>query len=312
MPSRWKQDRPLSRAQFEARFPDDAACAAHLSARRWPGGFVCPGCGCAKGWALKTKAHTWECAACRRQTSVTAGTVMHGSHLPLKAWFTAIHIMTSHSNGISALQLQAQLGLGSYKSAWLLLTKLRRAMVDPERSLLEGAVEIDETEIPLRSKDDPPAGGQGRSPQGKVFVAGAVELSPKGDPRRIRLAPIADFSAATLRPFVVTTAAPGARVVTDGWSGYAGLSDHTHDPKVVGKMAAHVVLKWTHRVFSNLKTWALGTFHGLRRQHLKRYLDEFVFRWNRRRHTATAFDRLLGLGARLAPATARDFVEQRV
>ena len=312
MPSRWKHDRPLSRAQFEARFPDDAACAAHLSARRWPGGFVCPGCGGAKGWALKTKAHTWECAACRRQTSVTAGTVIHGSHLPLKAWFTAIHIMTSHSNGISALQLQAQSGLGSYKSAWLLLTKLRRAMVDPERSLLEGVVEIDETEFPLRRKDDPPAGGQGRSPQGKMFVAGAVELSPKGDPRRIRLAPIADFSAASLRPFVAATAAPGARVVTDGWSGYAGLSDHDHDPKVVGKMAAHVVLKWTHRVFSNLKTWALGTFHGLRRQHLKRYLDEFVFRWNRRRHTATAFDRLLGLGAHLAPATARDFVEQRV
>jgi len=312
MPSRWKHDRPLSRAQFEARFPDDAACAGYLAARRWPDGFVCPGCGGAKGWALKTKAFTWECAACRRQTSVTAGTIMHGSHLPLKAWFTAIHIVTSHSNGISALQLQAQLGLGSDKSAWLLLTKLRRAMVDPERSLLEGVVEIDETAIPLRINDDPPAGGQGRSPQGKMFVAGAVELSPQGHPRRIRLAPIADFSAATLRPFVAATAAPGARVVTDGWSGYAGLSDHAHDPKIVGKMAAHVVLRWTHRVFSNLKRWALGTLHGLRRQHLKRYLDEFVFRWNRRRHTAAAFDSLLCLGAGLAPATARDFVEQRV
>ena len=312
MSSRWKHDRPLSRAQFEARFPDDAACADHLARRRWPNGFVCPGCGGAKGWALKTKAFTWECAACRRQTSVTAGTIMHASHLPLKVWFTAIHIVTSHSNGVSALQLQAQLGLGSYKSAWLLLQKLRRAMVDPGRVLLEGVVEIDETEIPLRRKDDPPAGGRGRSTQGKMFVAGAVELSPDGQPRRIRLAPIADFSAATLRPFVATVAAPGARVVTDGWSGYAGLADHAHDPKVVGTMAAHVVLRWTHRVFSNLKRWGLGTFHGLRRQHLKRHLDEFVFRWNRRRHTAAAFDTLLGLGARLAPATARDFVEQRV
>jgi hypothetical protein len=312
MSSRWKHDRPLSRAQFEARFPDDAACADHLARRRWPNGFVCPGCGGAKGWALKTKAFTWECAACRRQTSVTAGTIMHASHLPLKVWFTAIHIVTSHSNGVSALQLQAQLGLGSYKSAWLLLQKLRRAMVDPGRGLLEGVVEIDETEIPLRRKDDPPAGGRGRSPQGKMLVAGAVELSPDGQPRRIRLAPIADFSAATLRPFVATVAAPGARVVTDGWSGYAGLADHAHDPKVVGTMAAHVVLRWTHRVFSNLKRWALGTFHGLRRQHLKRHLDEFVFRWNRRRHTAAAFDTLLGLGARLAPASARDFVEQRV
>ena len=312
MSSRWKHDRPLSRAQFETRFPEDAACADHLARRRWPNGFVCPGCGGAKGWALKTKAFTWECAACRRQTSVTAGTIMHASHLPLKVWFTAIHIVTSHSNGVSALQLQAQLGLGSYKSAWLLLQKLRRAMVDPGRGQLEGLVEIDETEIPLRRKDDPPAGGQGRSPQGKMFVAGAVELSPDGQPRRIRLAPIADFSAATLGPFVAAVAALGARVVTDGWSGYAGLADHAHEPKVVGTMAAHVVLRWTHRVFSNLKRWGLGTFHGLRRQHLKRHLDEFVFRWNRRRHTAAAFDTLLGLGARLAPATARDFVEQRV
>lgn len=312
MASRWKHDRPLSRAQFEARFPDDAACADYLAARRWPDGFVCPSCGGGKGWALKTKAFTWECAGCGKQTSVTAGTIMHASHLPLKVWFTAVHIVTSHSNGISALQLQAQLGLGSYKSAWLLLQKLRRAMVDPDRSLLDGVVEVDETAIPLRRKDGPPAGGQGRSPQGKMLVAGAVELSPEGQPRRIRLAPIADFSAATLKPFVAGVVAPGARVVTDGWSGYAGLADHAHDPKVIGSMAAHVVLKWTHRVFSNLKRWGLGVYHGLRRQHLRRYLDEFVFRWNRRRHTASAFDTLLGLGARLAPATARDFVEQRV
>jgi predicted RNA-binding Zn-ribbon protein involved in translation (DUF1610 family) len=312
MSSRWKHDRPLSRAQFEAWFPDDAACADYLAARRWPEGFVCPACGETRGWALKGKRFTRECAGCGKQTSVTAGTVMHRSHLPLKTWFTAVHILTSHSNGISALQLQAQLGLGSYKTAWLLLQKLRRAMVDPGRSLLEGVVEIDETEMPLRRKDEPPVGGGGRSPIGKMFVAGAVELSPEGKPRRIRLAPIPDFSAATLKPFVAAVAAPGARVVTDGWSGYAGLPDHVHDAKTVGRMAAHIVLKWTHRVFSNLKRWALGTFHGLRRQHLRRYLDEYVFRWNRRRHTAPAFDTLLGIGARLAPATARDFVEQRV
>ena len=305
MPSRWKHDRPLSRAQFEALFPDDAACAAHLAARRWPDGFVCPCCGGAKGWALKGKRFTWECAACGRQTSVTAGTIMHRSHLPLRLWFMAAHIVTSHSNGISALQLQAQLGLGSYKTAWLLLTKLRRAMVDPDRSLLEGVVEIDETDIPLRQKDDPPAGGQGRSPVGKMLLAGAVELSPEGRPRRIRLAPIADFSAASLRPFVGAVAAPGATVITDGWSGYLGLPDHAHAPKVVGKMAAHVVLRWTHRVFSNLKRWGLGVFHGLRRPHLQRYLDEFAWRWNRRRHAAGTLD------ARLAPATARDFVDQR-
>ena len=117
---------------------------------------------------------------------MTAGTIMHRSHLPLKTWFMAVHIVTSHSNGISALQLQAQLGLGSYKSAWLLLHKLRRAMVDPDRSLLEDLVEIDEATLPFRTAKDPATGGQGRSPQGKMRIAGAVELSPEGEPRRIR------------------------------------------------------------------------------------------------------------------------------
>ncbi len=124
--------------------------------------------------------------------------------------------------------------------------------------------------------------------------------------RRIRLAPIADFSAATLRPFVEAVAAPSATVIADGWSGDSGLEGREHTRKVVGATAAHVVLRSTHRVFSNFKRWALGTFHGLRRPHLRRYLDEFVWRWNLRRHAASAFDGLLGLGARLGSATARE------
>ena len=312
MPSRWKYDRPMSRAAFEARFPDEASCARRLAAKRWPDGFVCPACGHDRGWELKRRRASWECAACGKETSVTAGTIMHRSHLPLKTWLMAVHIVTSHSNGISALQLQAQLGLGSYKSAWLLLHKLRRAMVDPDRSLLEDLVEIDEATLPFRTVKDPTTGGQGRSRQGKMRIAGAVELSPEGEPRRIRLAPIGDFSARSLHAFVAGTSAPGARVITDGWSGYPGLPDHDHQPKVVGATPAHLVLIWIHRVFSNLKRWALGTFHGLRRAHLRRYLDEFVFRWNRRRHTATAFDTLLGIGARLRPADYRDIVGQRV
>ena len=166
--------------------------------------------------------------------------------------------------------------------------------------------------LPFRTAKDPATGGQGRSPQGKMRIAGAVELSPEGEPRRIRLAPIGDFSARSLRAFVAGTSAPGARVITDGWSGYCGLPDHDHQPKVVGATPAHLVLTWIHRVFSNLKRWALGTFHGLRRAHLRRYLDEFVFRWNRRRHTATAFDTLLGIGTRLRPADYRDIVGQHV
>ena len=166
-------------------FPDDAACAEHLANARWPEGFSCPVCGTRKGWALDRNRPTWECAECRRQTSVTAGTILHRSHLPLKTWFLAAHIVATHSNGISALQLQGQLGIGSHKTAWLLLQKLRRAMVDPGRSPLQTLVEIDETEMPFRSKRDrvdQKTGG--RSPVGKIFIVGAVELSDDGQPRR--------------------------------------------------------------------------------------------------------------------------------
>jgi predicted RNA-binding Zn-ribbon protein involved in translation (DUF1610 family) len=302
----------MSRTEFETRFPDDDACARHLADRRWPDGFVCPACGVVKGWALCSKPHTWECSGCGRQTSVTAGTVMHRSHLPLRVWFLAAHIVTSHSNGISALQLQAQLGLGSYKTAWLMLHKLRRAMVDPDRGLLQGFVEVDETTMPFRRKSDPVAGGQGRSPIGKMLIVGAVELSDEGHPRRIRLQPIPDSSGDELQPFINQVAAPGTIITTDGWKGYNWIPAKQHDRKVVGTMAAHVLLPWIHRVFSNLKRWAMGVLHGLRRKHLQRYLDEFVFRWNRRRRMRAAFETILGIAIKKAPATYRDFVAQRV
>ena len=123
---------------FQHMFPDDDACAAWLIGMRWPDGFVCPACGHEKGWALRRKAHTFECAGCRRQTSVTAGTILHASKLPLTVWFWAAYLMATHSNGISALQLQKQLGIGSYRSAWLLAHKLRASMVDPERQPVVG------------------------------------------------------------------------------------------------------------------------------------------------------------------------------
>src|SRR5512132_4661503 len=149
----------------------------------------------------------------------------------------------THSNGISALQLRNQLGLGSYKSAWLLGAKLRRAMVAPGRSPLAGLAEVDETEIPLRTKDDPVAGGGGRSHQGKMLVAGAVEVA-NGAPGRIRLAEITDFSAPSLHGFIAANVAPGITIRTDGWSGYPGAPDVAHDPHVIGPIAAHVVLPW--------------------------------------------------------------------
>jgi hypothetical protein len=115
--SRWKHDRPPSLQQFMATFPDDDACAGWLEQRRWPDGFVCPCCHARKGWKLETKPWTFECAGCGEQTSVTAGTILHGTHLPLRTWFIAAHLVATHSNGVSALQLQGKLGIGSYKAA---------------------------------------------------------------------------------------------------------------------------------------------------------------------------------------------------
>lgn len=301
----------MSRGAFDARFPDEEACARYFAAKRWPAGFVCPACGVCKGWELETKSFTWECSGCHRQTSVRAGTVMHRSKLPLRTWFEAIHLLTSHSNGISAEQAQAQLGIASYKTAWLLLQKLRRAMVSPDRVMLQDLVEADETEVPFRSKHDPIV-GYGIPNVGKLLIIGAVELSEDGHPRRVRLEPLQDRSGENVRGFVERNVKPGAAVVSDGLAGYRTLEDHKHIGKTVGTMAAHVLLPWIHRVFSNLKRWLTGTFHGVRKQHLKRYLDEFTFRWNRRRHTTTAFDTLLGLVTRLPHASMRDFVDQRV
>ena len=153
-------------------FPDDDACAAWLE-MRWPDGFVCPACGHEKGWALRRKAHTFECAGCRRQTSVTAGTILHASKLPLTVWWAAYRW---RSNGISALQLQKQLGIGSYRSAWLRPQAARQH----GRPRAQPLVEIDEASPDQRR----PTGGQGRSHDGKMLIVGAIELGDGNIPGR--------------------------------------------------------------------------------------------------------------------------------
>ena len=300
---------PDSLLAFQHMFPDDDACAAWLIEMRWPDGFVCPACGHEKGWALRRKAHTFECAGCRRQTSVTAGTILHASKLPLTVWFWAAYLMATHSNGISALQLQKQLGIGSYRSAWLLAHKLRASMVDPERNPLSDLVEIDEASLPFRTKDDPPTGGQGRSHDGKMLIVGAIELGDGNIPGRLRLAEISSYGAADLGHFVETAADPDAIAKTDGWSGYAAVPADRHNVHVVGKTAAHLVLPWIHQVFSNLKGWARGVYHGLRRKHLQAYLDEFVFRFNRRKTRHAAFRSLFRLATNAEPLTYSMLIE---
>ena len=244
---------------------------------------------------------------------------MHRSKLPLTAWFWAAHLMTTHSNGMSARQLEDQLGV-TYRTAWLLAQKLRRSMVDPNRDLLEGVVEIDQAEIPFREGDaffEPGAAG-------KILVIGAVEVidrdSNQAKPRhkgakyldtrsgRLRLATIADNSVRSIDAFVRATVKPGATLLTDGHKSYPCVSGYRHDPRVVGAMAGHLVLPWIHRAFSLLKRWGLGTYHGLRRKHVDSYLNEFVFRYNRRFYRHVSFETLLGLAAHNKPLSYWDII----
>jgi ISXO2-like transposase domain len=193
-------------------------------------------------------------------------------------------------------------------------------MVDPDRAPLEGVVEVDQAEIPFRAGDsffDP-------GNAGKILIAGAVEVidrdTNEAKPRRkgakyldtrsgrVRLATIADNSAASIEAFVRANVKPGATLLTDGHASYPGLTDYRHDPRVVGKMAAHVVLPWIHRVFALMKRWGLGTYHGLRRKHADTYLNEFVFRYNRRFYRHASFETMLGLAAHHEPASYWDVI----
>src|SRR3981189_965872 len=241
---------PKSLIEFQGRFATESACAEYLFARRWPEGFVCPGCGDSRAWLLKAKAFTYECAACGRQTSVTGGTIMHASKLPLTRWFWAAFLMATHSNGISALQLQSQLGLGSDRTAWMFGAKLPRAMVNPQREPLRRAVEADETIIPFRTKEDPIVVPAGRSGVGKMLVAGAVEVDG-GMPRRARRKVIEGFGKDEIHAFVLGAVAPNTRLVTDDWPSYDDIPDITHKGTTACPMRGHIVLPWTHRLCPN-------------------------------------------------------------
>jgi transposase-like protein len=210
---------------FQERFASEAACLEYLAVSRWPEGFRCPGCEGRDAWVLERR-HLWECASCHRQTSVTAGTVMHGTRSPLRLWFWAAYLVATHHPGISAKQLQRQLGI-RYATAWLILQKLRRAMVAPERGLLTVEVEVDECWIGGVER-----GKQGRGPGQKTLVGVSVEVRGQGS-GRLGLAPLTDAAKPTLSAFVKATTAPGVIVHTDGWKGYNGLPSegYRHQPR---------------------------------------------------------------------------------
>jgi transposase-like protein len=241
---------------------------------------------------------------------------MHRTKLPLTAWFWTAHLIATHSNGISGVQLANQIGV-KVDTAWLLLHKFRAAMSDRDRQPLSGVVEVDQTEIPFRTENATGA------PDGRIVVIGAVEIidretgrPPKTDfnrpyldtrPQRVRLAVLSDETQESIHAFVRANVAPGSTLLADAHASYLGLNEgpeeerYVLDQRVVGKMAAHVILRWIHRVFSLVKRWGMGTFHGFRQKHFDSYLEEYAFRFNRRYWRRASFDRIIGLAANHAP-----------
>lgn len=254
---------------FQRLVLNDDACAAWLIRVRWSDVFACPECDHDKGWALRGNSHTFERAGRGRQMSVTTGTLLRASKLPLTIRFRATCLMATHSNGISALQLQKQLGIGSYRSVRWLTNTFRSAMADPERNPLSVQVEVDEASLPFRTTNDPPTGGRGRGHAGKMLIIGALELGDGNTPGRLRSAEIASYGTEDTGSFIETAASADATIKTDNWRGYARVPSDQHEVHVVGNTPAHLVFPWIHQAYSNLKGWARGVHHGLRNKHLQ-------------------------------------------
>jgi len=266
-------------AEFEQRFATEGACRAYLARLRWPTGFCCPQCTTSGSWT--TTRCLLMCRRCGYQASVTAGTIFHRTRLPLQDWFRAMWWMTDQKHRPSALGLQRLLGLGSYRTAWLWLQKLRHAMVRPGWDRLGGQVEVDETYLGAVE-----AGAGRRHLRSKALVAIAAQIDGKGI-GRIRLRRIPAASTSPLVAFVKHAVKPGSVVITDGWEAYAGLKQEgfKHRPRVISgsSKTASALLPRVRRVASLFKRWLLGTHQGaLSREQLDSYLDEFTFRFNRR------------------------------
>jgi transposase-like protein len=291
------EDYPRSLIEFETRFSTEASCRDYLFQLRWPDGFRCPRCSRQKAWPIGST--LFQCAGCDYKASVVAGTIFQDTHKPLVLWFRAIWWVTSQKTGASALGLQRVLGLGSYKTAWAWLHKLRRAMVRPGRDRLCGTVEVDETywggfEESVR----------GRKTEKKVLIVIAAQEDGRGI-GRIRMKRILDASSQSLHPFIEESIEPSSVIHTDGWEGYSAIEKKGYAHRVTKrKESASDLLPRVHRVVSLLKRWLMGTHQGaVSPEHLDYYLDEFTFRFNRRtsRHRGKLFFRLLQQAVATSP-----------
>lgn len=308
------RDYPQTWSQFTDWFHDEDACLDYLERLRWSQQFTCPKCS-AISVPSKTSRNRLVCQTCGHQASVTAGTIFDKTRTPLKVWLAAAWYITNQKHGVSALGLQRVLGLGSYQTAWTMLHRFRRAMIRPGRELLSGLVEVDETYVAIGDKSQPTDIKGRKSHTAKTLVVIAVEmLDPKGF-GRIRLRRLLDDSDQQVIPFVKDVVQVGATVHTDGSAAYRSLESegYVHRKSVMlgSPTAAHASMPGVHRVAALVHRWLLGTHQGaVQPSKLDSYLDEFVFRFNRRKSSSRGmlFYRLLEQAVVTAPMTYQNVV----
>lgn len=300
---------PITLLDFQRMFSDETACLRYLEKMRWPSGFVCEKCSVAEEpFRFSARPRVLKCRSCHEDSSVTAGTIMHRSKTNILVWFWAAYLIATQTPGVSALELQKRLGIDRYETAFQILHKLRAAMVRPGRDKIgsEWPIELDIVYVGGKHK----GGVKGATYQVPVIIAVEIRRPEVRDPKtrklkralagRIRMQVLPDKSATAVDSFAKECISPGAAIVSDGGTEFTNLNDlkFKHQPVAMrgdrAKMDAH--LPMTSRVTANLKTWIDGTFHGVGKQHLQTYLNEFTFRFNRRFFRALSFRTLLGLG----------------
>ncbi len=302
------EEYPKTLLEFEKQFSTEEACEEYLFMIRWPDGFKCPRCGHSKSW--RTQKKLLHCSSCGYQSSIISGTIFQDTSKPLQLWFRAIWHVVGQKNGVNALGLQKELGLGSYHTAWSWLHKLRCAMVRPGRERLLGTVEIDDVYI-----GSPVDGKRAPRLKNKAVVLVAVEKDGTKI-GRIRLSQISNARIETLNEAIPKMIEPGTMVLTDGWSGYRELNGLGYQHKVLTYQneAKENLLPGVNIIVSLLKRWLLGTHQGaVRRSHLDYYLDEFVFRFNRRTSQSRGklFYRMIQQAVQIAPVMNKNISGRR-
>jgi hypothetical protein len=300
---------PKTVLEFQDQYPDEDACWNALRQVRWPGGFLCPRCGHRESSFISTR-RLEQCRGCRYQCSVTAGTIFHRTKVPLRTWFWAIFFVARHKQGISALQLQKDTGLGSYETAWTMLHKLRSGLEPRAEVRLEGLVEADDAYVGSVERNRK----GGRQAGTKTIIAGVVEQQSHSA-GKLRLSVLKGLQfERDLGPFILGAInACETTLRTDGYATYRSFKrvGVRHDRHIQGDPArAGEILPWIHIVFGNLKNWLRGTFHGVSGKHLQRYLHEFVYRFDRRWREQEMFGFILRRAAQASPLSFAQIVAE--